>query len=98
MDNEVYGFIDLALVILDGSHRDLGTTYKILEQVVLECIEPDRVIIAINQADMAMKGKYPEDEIAALPADVKLFHVKQLHVPGLDAQRCILWMKRSSPC
>lgn len=52
-----YGFIDLALVILDGSHRDLGTTYKILEQVVLECIPPDRVIIAINQADMAMKRR-----------------------------------------
>lgn len=52
-----YGFIDLALVILDGSHRDLGTTYKILEQIVLECISPDRVIVAINQADMAMKGR-----------------------------------------
>ena len=52
-----YGFIDLALVILDGSHRDLGTTYKILEQIVLECVEPDRVIIAINQSDMAMKRR-----------------------------------------
>lgn len=57
-----------------------------------------RGALAENGVWMAMKGKYPEDEIAALPADVKLFHVKQLQVPGLDAQRCILWMKRSSPC
>lgn len=52
-----YGLIDLALVILDGSNRDLGTTYKVLEQVVLQCISADRVVVAINQADMAMKGR-----------------------------------------
>ena len=42
---------------------------------------------------LAMKGKHPEDEIAALPADVSVFHVEQLTVPGLDAERCIVWMK-----
>jgi 16S rRNA (guanine527-N7)-methyltransferase len=42
---------------------------------------------------LAMKGKHPEDEIAALPADVSVFHVEQLAVPGLDAERCIVWMK-----
>ncbi|MFG6463368.1 16S rRNA (guanine(527)-N(7))-methyltransferase RsmG [Roseateles sp. DXS20W] len=42
---------------------------------------------------MAMKGQHPADEIAALPADVAVFHVEQLAVPGLDAQRCIVWMK-----
>lgn len=42
---------------------------------------------------MAMKGKHPDDEIAALPADVKVFHVEQLKVPGLTAQRCIVWMR-----
>ena len=42
---------------------------------------------------LAMKGKHPEDEIAALPADVSVFHVEQLTVPGLDAERCIDWMK-----
>lgn len=52
-----YHLIDLCLVILDGSSRDMGTTYKTLEQVVLRCIEPERVIVAINQADMAMKGR-----------------------------------------
>ena len=42
---------------------------------------------------MAMKGKDPAQEIAVLPAGVHVFHVEQLHVPGLDAERCIVWMR-----
>lgn len=52
------GFIDLAMVLLDGSTRDMGTAFRLLESVVLKCIEPERVVVAINQADMAMKGRY----------------------------------------
>ena len=43
---------------------------------------------------LAMKGKYPADEVATLPAGVEVFHVEQLQVPGLAADRCIVWMKR----
>lgn len=43
---------------------------------------------------LAMKGKHPADELAALPADVHVFHVEQLVVPGLDAHRCIVWLRR----
>ncbi len=42
---------------------------------------------------MAMKGKHPADELAALPASVEVFHVEQLQVPGLNAERCIVWMR-----
>ncbi|PUE45514.1 16S rRNA (guanine(527)-N(7))-methyltransferase RsmG [Limnohabitans sp. 2KL-51] len=42
---------------------------------------------------MAMKGKHPQVEIGALPADVKVFHVEPLTVPGLDVERCMIWMK-----
>jgi len=42
---------------------------------------------------MAMKGKHPQDEIDALPADVKVFHVEPMTVPGLDVERCMVWMK-----
>ncbi len=42
---------------------------------------------------LAMKGKHPADEIAALPPGVAVFHVEQLTVPGLDAERCIVWMR-----
>lgn len=45
---------------------------------------------------MAMKGKVPSDEIAALPQSVDVFHVEQLAVPGLDAERCIVWARRSA--
>jgi 16S rRNA (guanine527-N7)-methyltransferase len=43
---------------------------------------------------MALKGKTPTAEIAALPSAVEVFHVEQLKVPGLKAERCIVWMKR----
>lgn len=42
---------------------------------------------------MAMKGKHPQDEIDALPQDVKVFHVEPLAVPGLDVERCMVWMR-----
>jgi 16S rRNA (guanine527-N7)-methyltransferase len=44
---------------------------------------------------LAMKGKHPAEEMAALQAGVEVFHVEQLVVPGLDAERCIVWMRRS---
>lgn len=43
---------------------------------------------------MALKGKHPVDEMAALPETVKVFHVEQLQVPGLGAERCIVWMQK----
>lgn len=42
---------------------------------------------------MAMKGKHPADELQALPQNIAMFHVEQLKVPGLDAERCILWLR-----
>jgi 16S rRNA (guanine527-N7)-methyltransferase len=42
---------------------------------------------------LAMKAKDTTAEAAELPADVAVFHVEQLVVPGLDAERCIVWMK-----
>ena len=42
---------------------------------------------------MAMKGKPPQDEIAALPDGVQVFHVEPLAVPGLDVERCMVWLR-----
>ena len=42
---------------------------------------------------MAMKGKHPADELAALPSSIDVFHVEQLTVPGLDAERCLIWLR-----
>lgn len=43
---------------------------------------------------LAMKGKQPDAEIAALPETAEVFHVEQLAVPELSAERCIVWMRR----
>jgi 16S rRNA (guanine527-N7)-methyltransferase len=45
---------------------------------------------------MAMKGRRPDEEMARLPADIRMFHVEQLLVPGLKADRCLVWMKPSA--
>ena len=42
---------------------------------------------------MAMKGKHPSDELQALAKNIAMFHVEQLKVPGLDAERCLLWLR-----
>ncbi len=45
---------------------------------------------------LAMKGQHPAEELAALQnqaKDLDVFHVEQLQVPGLDAQRCLIWIK-----
>ena len=43
---------------------------------------------------MAMKGKHPQDELDALPQGIDVFHVEQLKVPALDAERCIVWIRK----
>lgn len=44
----------------------------------------------------AMKGKTPDAELTALPSGVAVFHVEPLQVPGLDAERCLVWMRESA--
>jgi 16S rRNA (guanine527-N7)-methyltransferase len=55
-----------------------------------------RPLLAPGGAWMAMKGQHPADEIAALPGDVEVFRVEPLTVPGLNAERCIVWMRLRS--
>jgi len=52
-----------------------------------------RSLLAPGGVWMAMKGRRPDDELRALPADIDVFHVEQLIVPGLDAERCLIWMR-----
>lgn len=51
--------IDLVLVILDGGSRDLGTSYELINKVIIPSLGDDtnRLLVAINQCDMAMKGR-----------------------------------------
>jgi 16S rRNA (guanine527-N7)-methyltransferase len=53
------------------------------------------VALAEHGVWLAMKGKHPADEIGVLPAEIVVFHVEQLTVPGLNAERCIVWMRKA---
>lgn len=66
MDENENALIDLVLVILDGSSRDLGTPYELINQVIIPNIGKNRlnrILVAINQCDIAMKGKYWNSEL-----------------------------------
>lgn len=59
-DTDGNALIDLVLVILDGSSRDLGTSYELINEVIIPNLgdNTDRLLVAINQCDVAMKGRY----------------------------------------
>lgn len=65
---------------------------------LLDFVNGTRQVQAAGGCWLAMKGHEPADEVAALPSDVRVFHVEQLQVPGLDAQRCIVWMEAVTTC
>jgi 16S rRNA (guanine527-N7)-methyltransferase len=90
----------LKLANLRGVHarvENLTDTYNVVSSrafaSLLDFVTWSRKSLAEQGVWMAMKGKHPSDEIAALPADVQVFHVEPLVVPGLDAERCLLWMR-----
>ena len=41
----------------------------------------------------AMKGKFPASEIEELGTNLEVFHVEQLAIPDLNAERCLVWIK-----
>ena len=57
-NSQTYGFIDMVLVVIEGSNRDMGTTYTLLNEVIVPNIQSDRIFVVINQADVAMKGHH----------------------------------------
>lgn len=76
--------IDLVLVILDGGTRDLGTSYELINSVIVPNLGDDkegRILVAINQADAAMKGRYWNfDENKPEPPLVKFLDDKVISV------------------
>ena len=89
----------LRLPNLHGIHdreENLKTLYPVIScrafASLLDFTTWSRKALADGGIWFAMKGKHPDDEIAALPADVKVFHVEPLQVPGLDAERCVIWL------
>lgn len=95
--------ISLKLSNLKGLHarvENLDDHYDVVSSrafaSLVDFVTWSREALAPAGIWMAMKGKHPADEMAALPAGVEVFHVEQLSVPGLGAERCIVWMRPSS--
>ena len=96
--------VSLKLPNLRGIHarvENLTDTYHVVSSrafaSLLDFVTWSRKCLAERGVWMAMKGKHPVDEIAALPAGVEVFHVEPLVVPGLDAERCLLWLRPAAP-
>lgn len=53
-----HSFMDMVLVVLEGGIRDMGSCYSLLNEVIVPNIDRDRIVAAINQADIAMKGTH----------------------------------------
>lgn len=90
----------LRLPNLHGIHdrvENLKTLYPVIScrafASLLDFTTWSRKALASDGVWFAMKAKHPAEEIAALPADVKVFHVEPLQVPGLDVERCVVWLR-----
>ena len=95
--------VALKLPNLHGVHARVETLTEPFDVVSCRAFAslPDfttwsRSALAPHAVWLAMKGRRPDDEMAALPASVEVFHVEQLQVPGLEAERCIVWMRPST--
>jgi predicted GTPase len=54
--------IDLVLVVLDAGSKDLSVSYDVINNTLIPCIGKDRILIGLNQADIAMKGRHWDPE------------------------------------
>ena len=61
---------------------------ELLEKVAPLCGPETRVL--------AMKGKWPKEELAALAAPWRVVSSRELAIPGLDAARCVIVLARSA--
>ncbi len=95
--------LSLGLAHLRGLHarvESLGAAYHVVSARAFSSLADlvagsDKALLP-GGLWMAMKGKIPDEEIQALPPQVQVLHVEPLQVPGLDAQRCVVWMRRVS--
>lgn len=62
-DSEGKMLIDLVLVLLDFSHRDFGTAYKFINEVIpRELKQEGRVVVALNKCDKVDIGEWNKEE------------------------------------
>lgn len=54
-------------------------------------------LLAADGFWLALKGRFPDEELAAVPAGFRVQEVAALAVPGLDAERHVVVIKRVRP-
>jgi 16S rRNA (guanine527-N7)-methyltransferase len=91
----------LGLANLQGLHARIETLSQPFDVVcsrafasLADFVSGTRESLLPNGLWMAMKGQVPEAEIAELPKDIAHISTQSLQVPGLDAQRCLVWMRK----
>jgi len=92
---------ELRLCNLSGEHARVealrGAPFDVITSrafaSLVDFTKLSRALLAPQGVWMAMKGRAPTEELAALPGDIEVFHVEPLTVPGLQAERCLVWMR-----
>ncbi len=65
LDENGVPLIDLVMVIIDASTKDMTSVYNMINNIIIPSISQEnsgRILIAVNQADVAMKGKHWDSE------------------------------------
>ena len=74
--------IDLTLVVQDASSKDLAVSFDVINNTLIPCLGNDnahRILIALNQSDMAMKGRHWDYEQNAPDSVLKDFLTKKVN-------------------
>jgi 16S rRNA (guanine527-N7)-methyltransferase len=79
---------------MTGAHFDVITSRAFAS--LADFTRPTARLLAAEGSWMAMKGKVPADEISALPSGIEVFHVEPLIVPGVQGERCLVWMRNAT--
>ncbi|RZL60879.1 MAG: 16S rRNA (guanine(527)-N(7))-methyltransferase RsmG [Variovorax sp.] len=94
---------ELKLPNLRGLHARVETlpgSYDVISSrafaTLADFFQGSQHLLAPNGVWLAMKGKVPTEEMAELPTGAEVFHVEQCTVPGLDAERCIVWARKAA--
>ena len=99
--------VELKLPNLRGVHarvENLTGAYDVIScrafASLADFYQDSKQLLATDGVWLAMKGKVPDAELvelrglADLAQGVDVFHGEHLTVPGLDAERCIVWARK----
>ncbi|HEY4209951.1 MAG TPA: 16S rRNA (guanine(527)-N(7))-methyltransferase RsmG [Steroidobacteraceae bacterium] len=76
-----------------GKHFDVVTSRAFAGLPdMLDCVAP---LCNSQTRVLAMKGKWPQQEVEAMPPDWKLVNSREVIVPGLNEARCVLTIARA---